>query len=498
MTDASRPAPPESVEGGEPDPTLVRVSSGALRGVEGPDGIVRFLGVPYAAAPFGRRRFAAPEAPDPWDGERDAGMPGPSSPQAPYGGGLEQVLPSIALPGEEILHVNVWTPADRGAAGAPVLVWVHGGALTRGSNALDSYDGTPFARDGLVFVSVNYRLGAEGFSVLEGAPLNLGLLDVMAALRWVRREIEAFGGDPALVTVAGQSAGATLVAAALAHRDGGPALADRVVLQSGPFAARPPAKAARVTRLMAKDLGIAPSRDAFSAVPPDELLATQLRVTAGSTPVNGGPGFVLAVGEGLPELEAAHRGGASDEVPMLIGSTTEEHRLWTIPTGLEGNVGAMQLSILRLALGIRGRTVRQYRRNRPGASPGAIFGALATDLLLRTPINRVVDARASRNASSWVYEFAWRSPRLELGAAHVMELPAVFDRLDSPDGVALTGGAAPASLAEEMHGAWVAFAAQGEPGWERWDSRRPVRVFDVETRTVFAPREDERASWSRA
>lgn len=479
-----------------PGPTA-RFSSGAVRG-RAADGVVHFSGVPYAAAPFGRLRFAAPEPHPGWDGERDATAPGATSPQAAYGGGLEQVLPSIEVPGDEILNVEVWAPADRVAGGRPVLVWVHGGALSRGANALAAYDGTPFARDGLVFVSVNYRLGAEGFSVLEGAPLNLGLLDVMAALRWVRTEIAAVGGDPERVTVAGQSAGATLIAAALVHRDGGPALADRAVLQSGLFAARPQAKAARITKLIAKELGIDASRASFARVAPAELLAAQQRVTAGTTPITGGPGFVLALGEGLPAVEAAHLEGRADAVPLLVGATSEEHRLWMVPTGLESKIGRLQLAAARLAFGIRGRTVRRYRRNRPAASTGELFGALATDLLLRMPINRVADARTERGAGTWVYEFAWRSPRLDLGAAHVMELPAVFDRLEAPDGVALTGGAAPASLAAEMHGAWVDFAVCGDPGWEPWDERRPVRVFDAETRTVLAPRDDERRAWGGA
>lgn len=488
---------------------IVGIGGGMLRGSRA-DGIARFLGVPYAAAPFGPLRFAAP-APHPgWSGERDATRPGATAPQAPYGGGLERVLPSVEVVGDEILNVNVWAPEggaagptsdEPGEAGAPtgrpllpVLVWVHGGALSRGANALDSYDGSTFARDGVVFVSINYRLGSEGFSVLEGAPLNLGLLDVIAALRWVRQEIRAFGGDPGLITVAGQSAGASLIAAALAHPDGA-GIADRAILQSGPLAARPRERAGRITRLIAKDLRIAADRDAFAAVAPDDLVAAQLRVTAGTTPVTGGPGFALAVGDGLLDPEVALGEGAADAIPVLIGSTAEEARLWLEPTGLTARISALHLAAARLSFKIRGATMRLYRSNRPGASRGELFGALATDLLLRLPINRFADARLGRGAATWVYEFAWSSPRLGLGAAHCMELPAVFDRLDAADALALTGGAAPETLAGEMHGAWVAFATHGDPGWEQWTADRPVRTFDAQTRTVLAPREDERASW---
>lgn len=498
---ASRPDEAAALRPEETDEShetvTARIGSGMLRGSR-VGGIARFLGVPYAAAPFGELRFAPP-APHPgWSEERDATRWGATAPQAPYAGGLEQVLPSVEIDGEEILNLNVWTPAaeapSTGAPLRPVMVWVHGGALSRGANALDSYDGTTFARDGLVFVAINYRLGAEGFSVLEGAPLNLGLLDVIAALRWVREEIRAFGGDPARITVAGQSAGASLIAAALAHTDG-IGLADRAILQSGPLTARPRGRAGRITRLIAKDLGIAEERDAFASADPGDLVAAQLRVTAGTTPVTGGPGYTLAVGEGLPDPEVALGAGAADAIPVLIGSTKEEARLWLEPTGLTARISALHLAAARLSFKIRGATMRCYRRNRPGASRGELFGALATDLLLRLPINRFADARLGRGAATWVYEFAWPSPRLGLGAAHCMELPAVFDRLDAPDAVALTGGAAPASLAAEMHGAWVAFATDGDPGWERWAAERPVRTFDVQTRTVLAPREDERASW---
>lgn len=510
---ASRPDDAAAVradEIDEPDEAVVaRVGGGMLRGSR-VDGIDRFLGVPYAAAPFGPLRFARPEPHPGWTGGRDATRPGATAPQAPYGGGLEQVLPSIEVPGDEILNLNVWAPSTEARvdgttldevgdpSGAPtlrpVLVWVHGGALSRGANSLDSYDGSTFARDGVVFVSINYRVGSEGFSVLEDAPLNLGLLDVMAALRWVRSEIAAFGGDPGRITVAGQSAGASLIAAALAHPDGA-GLADRAILQSGPLAARPRDRAARITRLIAKDLGVAADREGFASVAPAELVAAQLRVTAGTTPVTGGPGFALAAGEGLPDPEVALGAGAADAIPVLIGSTREEARLWLEPTGLTSRISALHLAAARLSFKIRGATMRVYRRNRPGASRGELFGALATDLLLRLPINRLADARLGRGAETWVYEFGWSSPRLGLGAAHCMELPAVFDRLDADDAVALTGGAAPASLAGEMHGAWVAFATHGDPGWERWTADRPVRTFDVQTRTVLAPREDERASW---
>ena len=167
----------------------ITLSSGSVRGSSS-GGVGRWLGIPYAAAPVGERRFALPVPPAPWTGVRDATAYGPTAPQAPYSGGIEALLPTVVVEGDEFLNVNVWAPT--GAQGAPVMVWVHGGSLAHGSNALDAYDGTSFARDGIVLVTLNYRVGAEGFSVLEGAPLNLGLADVVEAVE-LRRIVDHAG-----------------------------------------------------------------------------------------------------------------------------------------------------------------------------------------------------------------------------------------------------------------------------------------------------------------
>ena len=166
---------------------IVTVSSGTVRGQR--DGTIdRFLGIPYAAPPFGERRFAAPHPPQAWEGERDATQFGPTAPQTAYVGGLEKYLPTVAIAGDDILTLNVWVPAEQSPGGRlPVMVFVHGGAFSRGTSALPAYDGAAFAKHGIVYVSLNYRLGSEGFSVLDGVPQNLGLLDQMAAFAWVRR-----------------------------------------------------------------------------------------------------------------------------------------------------------------------------------------------------------------------------------------------------------------------------------------------------------------------
>ncbi|MFQ4147297.1 carboxylesterase family protein [Arthrobacter sp. LAPM80] len=474
---------------------IVTFSAGQVRG-EIRDGNARFLGIPFAAAPVGPLRFALPAPAPAWEGVREATAPGATAPQNPYSGALARILPTVINTGDDFLNLNIFAPPVHGDGLLPVVVWFHGGSLQHGSNALDGYDGTAFARDGIVFVAPNYRLGAEGFSVLAGAPLNLGLADQLAALRWVQAEISHFGGNPDSVTVMGQSAGGNTVAALLAHPQAS-SLFKRAIIQSGPLMAQPPKDAGRITRAMAKDLGVPATRDAFMKFSPDQLLAAQARVIAGSTPLTGGAGFALALDPGLIPANpiVALESGAGSGIDLLIGTTSEEARLWLVPTGLVMKITWFHLAVARRKVGISAAAVKLFKRNRPYAVLGEVLGDLATDKLLRVPMNQVADARLARGAATFVYEFAWPSPVEYLRAAHAVELGFVFDRLASPDSLGLAGATAPQDLATDMHRAWVNFAATGDPGWEPWSLRRPVKTFDGGSNPVVsAPREDERAA----
>ena len=485
-------------DAGPSQDAIATTSLGAVKGLVS-DGVEHYLGIPYAAAPVGRRRFAMPEPAPAWDGMRDATAPGPTAPQNPYAGAIARVLPTATIAGDDFLNLNIAAPALRGQGLRPVMVWFHGGSLQHGSNALAGYRGGSFARDGIVYVAVNYRLGAEGFSVLEGAPLNLGLADQLAALRWIQREITAFGGDPGQVTLFGQSAGGNTVAALLAHPDAA-ALFSRAIIQSGPLTADPAGRAGRITRKIAKDLKIPATREAFAAHTPDELLAAQARVTAASTPLTGGPSYALALDAALvPAIPAeALAAGAGSGIPLLIGTTTDEARLWLVPSGLVMKLKALHLAVARRRAGISAAAVKLFKRNRPYSVTGEILGALATDKLLRVPVNQLADARLSGPAATYVYEFAWPSPVEHLRAAHAVEIGFVFDDLASPDSLGLAGSTAPQPLADVMHRAWVDFATSGRPGWEAWNARRPVKTFDgAANPVVYAPREDERAALSR-
>ncbi|WP_285567034.1 carboxylesterase family protein [Streptomyces sp. RTGN2] len=475
---------------------LARTAHGTVRGTY-ERGAAVFRGIPYAAPPVGAHRFRAPAPPEPWEGVRDAARFGPTAPKRPYAPPLDRLLPDPEVAGEDCLNLNVWTPHPA-RTGLPVLVWIHGGSLLHGSSAVPLYDGAAFARDGVVCVTVNYRLGMEGFGVFPDAPANRGLLDQLAALGWVRDNIAAFGGDPDRVTVCGESAGAISIAALLAT-DRARGLVRRAVLQSGAPSAVPLAAGRRTTELIAKRIGVAATARDLAAVDPAALLAAQTEVTAGGSPLTGGNSFQIVVdGELLVRDPAeALRDGSASGVDLLLGSNTEEYRLWFVPSGLTERLSRTRLRLALWKFRVPGATARTYRANRPGATPGELLGALATDLLLRVPLNRLADSRKDAAGSTHFYEFGWPSPVLRLGACHGLEIGFVFDNLAGPDAVALAGEDAPQDLADAMHAAWVRFAETGDPGWPAWDASRPVMRFGPGApRVVRAPREDERRGWA--
>ncbi|MEU8137682.1 carboxylesterase/lipase family protein [Streptodolium elevatio] len=487
---------------------IVGTAYGKLRGTAS-DGVTRFLGVPYAAPPFGANRFRPPRPPAPWEGVRDADALGPTAPKAPYPAPLHDLLQEIAVDGEDCLNLNVWAPT--GTVAAPVMVWIHGGAFRNGSGSAPVYDGSAFARDGVVCVTFNYRLGVEGFAELPGAPRNRGLLDQIAALTWVRDNIAAFGGDPSRVTVFGESAGAMSVATLLAMDLG---LFHRAVAQSGAGQIlQEPEDALKVTAAVAGRLGVAPTAEALAAVAPGDLVAAQAEVAAevaaapdprrwGASTVHSGMAFMPVRDDALvprPPVEAI-RAGAGRGVDLLIGSNADEFRLYLAPAGLTKVLSEATAARVLTGLGIDPGLAAAYAANRPDARPGDVAAAVATDGFFRIPAYRVAEARAG-HAATWVYEFAWQSGAVglpdELGACHALEIGFVFDTLGRLDGAGLAGPNPPQSVADAMHAAWVAFARDGDPGWPAYDTAtRPVRVFDTETRLDHDPRPDERALWA--
>jgi para-nitrobenzyl esterase len=478
-------------------------SYGAVAG-EVADGVIRFLGIPYAAGMTGPRRFQPPVPPQPWDGVRECTTFGPTPPNPGYAKPFDALLPQPDIPGDEWLNLNVWTISLSGSR--PVMVFIHGGAFVNGNSAVPIYEGSAFARDGVVLVSINYRLGAYGFALLPDAPPNRGLLDQIAALEWVRDNISAFGGDPENVTIFGESAGAMSVCTLLAMpRAQG--LFAKAIAQSGSLqGAADPHDAALVSGELSAAFGVEATAAGLAEAEVEKVIAAQTAVSAAlaAAPGRFGPtivamAFVPVVDGDILPLHPldAFAAGASSGIPLVIGTNSEEWRFFFVPTGVSAMVSDDTLPGFLAAFGIPQETGALYRANRPAAAAGDVLCAIITDRFFRSQAYAVAEARTASQVTTYLYEFAWRSPILNLGAAHAVELPFVFDNLSQPGSDLLTGPDAPASLAREIHETWVRFAATGEPGWQPFDASYPVMTWDGERAEVVAdPRGDERRAWS--
>jgi carboxylesterase type B len=478
--------------------TIASIAQGKVVGVtEG--GVARYLGLPYAAPPFGTHRFLPPQPVEPWSGLWNAREFGPTVPMAQYRPPLDVILGETIVPGEECLNLNVWAPAD--AVDAPVMVWLHGGAFRNGSGRREVYDGSTFARDGIVCVTLNYRLGVEGFAHLPGAVDNRGLLDQIAALKWVRDNIAVFGGDPANVTVFGESAGGMSVTTLLSLDLG---LFHRAIAQSGAgHVLQDPADALKVTTEIADRLGVAPTAAGLATIAPWDVIPAQAAVAAevatipdparwGPTTVANGMPFMPVLDDILLSRRPidAIRAGAGHDIAVLTGTTTEEFRLFLAPSGLTKLLTGELTTGLMTAMGIDPAVAEAY----PPGDPGDVLCEVITDFFFRVPAIRLAEARP---ANTWMYEFAWASDRHNLGACHALELGFVFDTLDSGVGDML-GPNPPRDLAHTMHQAWVSFARTGDPGWQPYHSdTRHVMIFNApESQVVQDPRSLERQRWN--
>ena len=484
----------------------VEIAQGRLRGRR-TGAATEFLGIPYAEAPFGALRFAAPSSPPSWSGVRDAVSLGATAPKIGYRPPTSEILTEPVVPGLDCLNVNVWTP-DVAETGLPVFVWIHGGAFVNGSNAVPIYDGSAFARDGIVAVAINYRLGADGFARVEGAPANRGLLDQVAALEWVRENIAAFGGDPARVTIAGESAGAMSVGTLLSMpRAAG--LFQRAILQSGAgHHVISEATATKVAAALAEAVGVAPTVDGLGSVSVDRLVDAQRdlgdRITAeaptgawGELAFNMMPFEPYIDGDVVPDLPYRRIvEGAGSSVDILIGTTSEEFAFFLVPAGVTEYIDSARVRSVLAAFGVDvDAAVDAYRAQFPDATPGELFIALMTDWFFRIPALRVVESRDGR---AFVYEFTWRSPLFDgrLGACHALEIPFVFDVLDKPETARIAGANPPQKVADEMHRAWVDFVRDGSPGWVQYGSDRSVMMFGEQSGVVDDPRPSTREVWA--
>jgi para-nitrobenzyl esterase len=485
--------------------TVVTTTSGPVRGTG--DG---FLGIPYAAAPVGARRFAAPEPPEPWSAVRAADTFGPTPPKAPYRPEMAEILHETEVAGDDYLNLNVWTP-DPAASGLPVMVWIHGGSFVNGNSSLAAYHGRAFARDGVVLVTINYRLGVDGFAYLADAPVpaNRGRLDQIAALRWVRDNIAAFGGDPANVTVFGESAGAMSITSLLAMPAANGLFAKAITQSGAGQAAATVDDAALVTAELGRRLGIEPTAAALAALDTETLIAAQRAVAdtlrAGPDPARFGATVVAAAMPFIPIVDgdtlpmpplAALASGQAPPIPLVTGTNTDEYRLFLIPGGGAARLTDDAVDAVAAGMRLTPAGLARYRDNRPGRPPADVLSALISDAFFRLPALAVA---AANPAPTYVYEFGWPSPVGDLRAAHAVEILFVFDNLRAEHADRLIGQTPPQSLADEIHAAWVRFARTGDPGWPPFDEGKAVMVYTASGGEVGPlPRTDEIAAWTGA
>jgi para-nitrobenzyl esterase len=474
---------------------IARTKSGPVRGATVGRTQV-FLGVPYAAAPVGDHRLGAPVAPAGWDDPRDAIAYGATAPQADQGVTL---IPEPVVAGDDCLNVNVFTP-DLGDQRLPVLVWIHGGGFVAGSSASPWYRGERFADRGVVTVSMNYRLGAEGFAAIDGAPTNRGLRDCIAALDWVQDNIAAFGGDPARVTVAGQSAGAAACCGLLTS-PGARGRFRRVIAMSGTAALFiSPERAHRIAGRLADQLGVAPTRAAIGAIDQEALVVAQGAVPNGDA-ATGGSGDLLPFvpmidGDVVPVAPIdAMRAGVGGDIDLLVGSTSQEFNFVTRAVGgdfpVERLVGRLE------KLGVDRSRADEYLAGMAGMAGIDVAAQAGTDALFRVNVARTAEARLDASAPTYTYEFRWPSPVGQLGAAHCLDIPFAFDQLDAEGVGPVLGDDPPRALADEMHRAWADFVTDGDPGWPRYEApTRSTMVFDTPSTVRDDVLGELRAAWA--
>ncbi|MGY1854760.1 carboxylesterase/lipase family protein [Modestobacter sp. SYSU DS0290] len=480
---------------------VVRTRAGALRGQRA-DGVAVFRGIPFAAPPVGPLRFQAPRPAQPWDGVRKADVFGPPPPQAPMGPPppVQPRTGPVRHDPTDWLTLNVWTP-DPGATGLPVLVWVYGGAYRLGSADAPDYDGGALARTGAVVVTANHRVGVEGWAELDGAPANRALLDVEATLRWVQEEIAGFGGDPARVTVFGESAGAGIIAGLLVMPAAG-GLFSRAVLQSVPGTWFTPELARDVSAELVVPLGVPPTAAALADVPPQRLVdalgeldrrlpeldrwGLVAHTPTPFSPVVDGEVLTTDPWTGLTE-------GAARDVPLLVGHNRDEWRLFL---ALAGQVGEVTEEMAATAMAVFGPGATPETRMRaayPEAGTEELFVLAHSDRMFRVPSLDVARAQTAGGGRAHLYELTWPAPGAGgvLGACHALDVPLVFGGLGVGLGAQLLGSPPPAEAAEvsaQLQGAWAAFARDGDPGWPAFDERRALtRVFDTGERGGVRP-----------
>ncbi len=498
-----------------------KTTAGEVRGAVEDDLLV-FRGIPFAVPPIGERRWQAPEPPEPWSGVRQALSFGPACPQ--------QLLPKEVDPmwymtdsqDEDCLYLNIWTPGLQGQR--PVMVSVYGGGLNMGVASLPVLDGQHIARRGdVVVVAMNYRVGSLGFVHLDQitkgsipAIGNEGLLDQVAALRWVRDNISAFGGDPNNVTIFGESGGGTAVSTLLAMPSARGLFHKAIPQSSCPLIYTIEQATRMVAKPMIEALGVEPTdaRALRSATPAQimEACPSIIQLFSGQDIGNQQVAYPRTVIDGtvLPDYPVkAVASGSAKGIPVLMGTTRDEWQYAFIvadPTMNDAKI------VERLELNAPGmpyeRLVKVYREARQArlarVDAAAIYGAIQSHRMMWIATTRLLDAQRA-HGPVYQYIFEWIQPQGDgaFGAAHGSDVGLIYGTHALDDDHAAMCGRGPA--ADALSGAWidalVSFARSGDPStdslgeWRPYSENRATMLIGENTRLVEAPFEEERRAW---
>ncbi|HJT86550.1 MAG TPA: carboxylesterase/lipase family protein [Bryobacteraceae bacterium] len=512
----------ENVRGQQTSFVTAETAFGKIRGIEN-EGIKVFKGIPYGANTTGSNRFRPPADPAPWAGVRDALEYGHSAPQRdpaapPPAGGLGVAARRLPPEGEDCLVLNVWTPAINDGRKRPVMFWCHGGGFATGSGSSPDNDGTRLARRGdVVVVTINHRLNVLGFADLAEFSRDfadsgdVGMLDIVHALKWVRANIAQFGGDPNTVMIFGQSGGGRKVETLLAMPSA-KGLFHRATIESG-AAIRVASREVAVRnaeRLMAK-LGIGKVHE-LQQLPVERIMTAYFQVVREERGVDQTvSGFVPAVdGKILPQHPFDPKASpVSADVPVMIGCTRTEMTLFSLndPAAFRLDDDGMRQRVQSLMGDQAPAAIALYRKLNPGATPSDLYFLIASDYRYGAPTMKIAERRAALGkAPVYLYYFRWETPVQggRLKSPHTIEIPFAFDNVKISE--RLTGGGEQAmALADKVSDTWIHFARTGDPNnpkmphWAPFTAKdRATMVIDNTCKLVDDPLREQRVAMFRA
>lgn len=466
-------------------------SSGTFAGILHENGQTSFRGIRFAHA----NRWEAPVDVVTYDQPVDATSYGFMSPQVP--GFLEQMLGTDSSEmSEDCLYLNVYCPSGvNEQSNLPVLYWIHGGAYTNGAGSVAWYDGTRLASRGAIVVSINYRLGAFGFAGTG----NYGILDMVSGLRWVQRNISAFGGNPNNVTIFGESAGGSAVVSLMAT-DAATTLFHKAWAMSpsiGQLRDRPRAEELEAQFLEILDADSLSSASSYSV---DKILEAQ--TAAALIPSKGFDVFAPTAGgdDISSDILAA---AAQCPIPFVVGTNRDENKLWSAFNQEAATDGQPEWEkFTNNIFGEKASAARTtYEARRPGEAVRELMSAVNTDTSFRQPAQSLAEGRTKSGTPSWMYWFTWASPAFGgiLGSCHALDIPFAFDNLDAPGADFLLGTDADRQeLATRFADELVQFATHGHPSWEQFNTQeRPTLVLNIKTEIVKDPEADIRQLFGR-